>query len=117
MRIVISWSGATSHKVALALKAWLNDVIQAVDPWVSSEDIQKGTNWPVELAEVLKSAKFGISCLTRDNLTKPWLLFEAGAISNALKSTRLCTYLVGLENGDVEPPLGHFQGTKANKRN
>lgn len=42
MKVFISWSGETSKKVALALKAWLPNVIQALDPWMSDKDIEKG---------------------------------------------------------------------------
>lgn len=42
MRVFISWSGETSHKVALALHGWLPKVVQALNPWVSTEDMIYG---------------------------------------------------------------------------
>ena len=45
MKVLISWSGALSHGVALALRTQLPMFIQAVQPWVSSEDIAKGALW------------------------------------------------------------------------
>jgi TIR domain len=113
--VFISWSGATSRAVAEALYEWLPSVIQAVDPWMSSEDIPKGAEWQGELLERLQKTKIGIVCLTPDNLGSPWLLFEAGALSKALGQNRVCPYLFGLEPGDVERPLGIFQSTKADK--
>ena len=42
MKVFLGWSGETSHNVALALSDWLPKVIQAIRPFVSSEDIAKG---------------------------------------------------------------------------
>jgi hypothetical protein len=55
--------------------------------------------------------------LTPENLNAPWILYEAGALSKALDDeTRLCTYLLGgLQFQDIDPPLGMFQATKAEK--
>ena len=59
----------------------------------------------------------GVVCLTPQNWNRPWILFEAGALSKSLDDkTRVCTYLLGeLRPGDVVPPLGMFQATKAEK--
>src|SRR5215472_15527376 len=56
-------------------------------------------------------------CLPPENLEKPWILFEAGALSKALgDKTRVCPYLFGdLWPENVKPPLGMFQATKAVK--
>ena len=53
MKVFVSWSGNASHDVAKALKDWLPNVIQAVDVFLSSEDIAKGSVWFHELGEVL----------------------------------------------------------------
>ena len=79
MKIFISWSGPRSKAMAEALKEWLPNVIQAVDPWVSSSDIDAGMRWTPALAEQLQQTQLGILCLTAENLNAPWLLFEAGA--------------------------------------
>lgn len=111
MRVFISWSGDPSHRVALALREWLPSVLQHVDPWVSSEDIDKGARWITELGGQLKSSSFGIICLVPGNVREPWINFEAGAMSREIDADRVAPFLVGLGRSDVRGPLAQFQST------
>ncbi len=115
MKVFISWSGETSRLVAQALREWLPQIIQAIKPWMSEEDINKGARWRSELTTELDKTSFGIFCLTKENLTAPWLLFEAGAVSKKVEASFVCTYLIDLTPGDVAEPLSQFQATVANK--
>ncbi len=114
MKVFISWSGARSNAIAKALHDWIPSVIQVVRPFMSEEDIRKGSRWAVEIAAQLKDARIGLICLTPENLEAPWILFEAGALSNKLGDL-VCTYLFELQPGDVREPLGQFNATKAEK--
>lgn len=117
MKVFISWSGALSHAIALLLRQWLPDVIQKVDPYVSSEDIRKGNRWNLEVAKQLGETQYGIVCLTPDNLKAPWILFEAGALSKSLESSLTWTLLIGgLSPADIEGPLAQFQHTTSEKQ-
>jgi hypothetical protein len=109
MKVFLSWSGSRSHAVAEALGEWLRQVIQAVDPWISSE-IDKGARWQAEVFDKLEEAKVGIICLASSNLTSPWILFEAGALKKT-KGSYVCTFLLDVAAADIEPPLGQFQHT------
>jgi hypothetical protein len=113
MKIFISWSGTKSKNVATYLKSWIEQIIQAADPWISV-DIDKGKKWNTEIINELAESKVGIICLTRDNLNSPWILFEAGALSKASDSY-LCTFLVDIAPTDLTGPLSFFQATKFNK--
>jgi hypothetical protein len=115
MKVFISWSGDRSQKVAFALREWIPSVINDVDPWVSDEDIKTGAHWPTQLGRELQEAKFGIICLTPENLNAPWILFEAGALSKVIDQARVTPYLFDVEKLQIEPPLGHFQASKAQK--
>lgn len=79
LRIFISWSGERSRTVAEALHQWLADVLHVVEPWLSAADIEKGSKWAQAVTGELERASFAVLCLTPENLTAPWLLFEAGA--------------------------------------
>jgi hypothetical protein len=115
MKVFISWSGELSHKLALELRRWIPTVVQAVDAWCSSEDIPKGAHWPSELARELDNASFGILCITRSNMTEPWINFEAGALSKALAGRRVSPFMFGLEPGELSGPLSQFQATRYEK--
>ena len=93
MNVFISWSGKSSEAVAQALTNWLPDVIQPVKPFMSRENIRKGALWRQVIAQQLRDSKFGILCLTRDNLDATWLHFEAGAIAKAVDDSLVWTYL------------------------
>lgn len=115
MDVFISWSGKRSGAAAEALHDWLPKIINALKPWLSAADIDKGARWGSETAVKLKEAKAGIICLTPSNLHSDWLLFEAGALSKTIENTYVCPFLIGLEPADVKPPLAQFQATRATK--
>lgn len=111
MKVFLSWSGDLSHRVACVLRDWLPSVIQAVRPYVSSEDIDKGARWSSDIAHELEEAKFGIICVTHENLFAPWVHFEAGALSKTIDSTFVSPFLIGVKRAEVQGPLLQFQST------
>jgi len=117
--VFISWSEERSKKVALALRDWLPDVIQEARPWMSATDIERGSRWAEGISSALATTKAGIICLTRENLTAPWLLFEAGALAKTNDpKTRIWTYMLDELKPEVLPgPLKMFQATPADKPN
>src|SRR5882724_33205 len=115
MDVFISWSGERSRAAAEALRGWLPKIINAIKPWLSSADIDKGARWSTDVASRLEAAKAGIICLTPSNLHSDWILFEAGALSKTLQNTFVCPFLIGLDPSDVKPPLSQFQATKAQR--
>jgi TIR domain-containing protein len=110
MDVFISWSGIRSKYVAGCLHVWLKQVIQTVRPWLSSEDILAGARWNAEIAKHLSNTKFGIICVTPENLNSAWLTFEAGALAKTIdERTFVCPYLIDLEEIDPQHPLSQFQ--------
>jgi len=115
VQVFISWSGDRSKAVAELLDEWIQCVLQAIRPWMSSKDIDRGSLWFSEITDQLKDTKIGIICLTKDNLDKPWILFESGALAKGLSSARVCTFLIDLEPTDVGNPLAQFNHTLPTK--
>src|SRR5438045_1936561 len=111
MKVFISWSGTRSRDVAESLHEWLPYVINAVEPWLSSADIEKGARWALDLAQELESTSVAVICLTKENLNAPWILFEAGALSKTVGKSFVCPYLFGLDRIDLTGPLLQFQAT------
>jgi TIR domain len=115
MKIFISWSGHTSHKVAIILRDWLPSVIQSVVPYVSSEDIDKGARWATDIAGELDQSSFGLLCVTKDNVNAPWLNFEAGALGKSVDKSRVCPILYKIKRSEIQGPILQFQSTICEK--
>jgi hypothetical protein len=109
MKVFISWSGEPSKSVAQAIYDWMPFVIQAADPFMSP-NIDKGDRWDPKLDKELEAATVGIVVLTRNNLSAPWILFEAGALAK-IKTAKVCTILYDIRPSQIEFPLAKFQHT------
>ncbi|MFO0154193.1 MAG: toll/interleukin-1 receptor domain-containing protein, partial [Alphaproteobacteria bacterium] len=112
MKLFISWSGERSEALAKALREWLPLVLHFVDPWLSQSDIQPGERWSVQIAKELEHSKFGIICVTRENLNTPWILFEAGALAKSMEDGRVIPLLLDLDFKEISGPLAQFQAKK-----
>lgn len=117
MKVFISWSRDLSLEVATKLRTWLRGVIQALDPWMSSEDIPAGKIWFGEISANITQAKYSILCVTKGNQNSPWLLWEAGALYRGFEDTaRVVPFLIDLKKDELGPPLSHFQVIDAQDR-
>src|SRR4051794_15271507 len=116
MEVFISWSGEKAKAVALLLRSWLPDVIQALDDllWVSDADIESGANWSAAIGARLTTSTYGIICVTRENQGRPWLNFEAGAISKLAGNA--VPVLVDFEDrSDLTGPMTQLQARTMTK--
>ena len=110
VKVFISWSGLLSQQVAQILRKWIPIFIQKIEPFVSSEDIEKGARWNPSITKELEESRCGVICLTKDNLNKSWLNFEAGALSNRTSDNRVMSFLFDLLPSDIIfSPLTQFQ--------
>jgi hypothetical protein len=111
MKVFLSWSGDISHKVAMTFRNWLPSVIQSINPYVSSEDIDKGARWSTDIAKELENSTFGILCVTKDNINASWLNFEAGALSKTMDKSLVSPFLFDIKRSEVDGPILQFQST------
>jgi hypothetical protein len=115
MKVFLSWSGEMSYKVASALSEWLPYMVQSIEPFLSSGDISKGDRWSDVLAQELKDAQYGIICVTPYNIHKPWMNFEAGALSKFIARSCLTPLLFRVDPTALTGPLAQFQSTMCTK--
>lgn len=115
--IFISWSGkdTASFRMASVLYSILPVFFQSAECFLS-DDIDKGTIGINDILENLGKAKIGIICVTKANIEKTWLNFEAGALASAVinKNGRAITLLIDLttdEYAAANSPIRNFQGT------
>ena len=114
-KVFISWSRSGSQKVGNALHDWIPLVVQATKPFLSSEDVEKGARWNTGLMQELQASRFGVLCITPENMSAPWLNFEAGALSMAFPAARVSPFLVGVSKTEITGPLTQFQMTAYEK--
>jgi anti-anti-sigma factor len=113
MRVFLSWSGGDSQRAAEALKPWLQRLLPGVEVWMSTHDIEAGTPWATVLHQRLRQADFGLLCLTDENLTAPWILYEAGALAMSSKVGCVVPLLLDVAPEKLPAPLAQFQGVRA----
>jgi len=116
MKVFISWSGEKSRAVAVALQAWLPSLFQSVDPWMSAAGFDKETRWGADMPDLLEESAYAVICLTNENLSAPWTLFESGALYEALGPGSVSPYLLGLDAAQLAGPLAQFQATTSDEQ-
>lgn len=116
MKVFISWSGDRSKSLAIALKEWIPLILQYAKPWLSEKDISAGDRWAQAVSGELESSNFGILCITPENISSEWILFEAGALSKSMLDAKVIPLLFGLELSDLSGPLSQFQALKVDQQ-
>jgi hypothetical protein len=115
MRVFISYSGERGNSLAEILRDWLPCVLHTIKPYYTPSDITKGSRWRSEIASELSESSIGIICLTPDALSSGWVMFEAGALSKNIETSKVCPILFGIDSMDVTGPLAQFQASRFSK--
>jgi len=90
------------------MRDWLPTMFDHIEPWFSDVDIDAGSRGLNVIQERLDASAFGIIVVTPENLNKPWLVFEAGALSKRLKGdpTKVVAVLAGRGDPKADCALG-----------
>jgi hypothetical protein len=112
IELFVSWSKSRSRQAAETIKEWLPNALPGVKPWMSKEDITKGTTWFNAISDQLARSGACLICVTPENIQSAWLFYEAGAIAHAMRGALVCPYLIGVKPSDLAgTPLGQYQAT------
>jgi hypothetical protein len=114
-KLFLTWSGSESREIASTLRTFFQDVLHPVEVFFSEEDIEKGSIWIEELNRHIKESQYCIVCLTNENKNNPWIIFEAGALSNGIARQKVIPCLVNMKLTELEPPLSLFQAITLEK--
>jgi len=115
-KVFISWSGDYSRQVAAAIKKWLPRVLQSVEVYFSDTDIEVGSTWYNEIIDALERSDAGLIILTPENITRQWIMFEAGALARGVSKERVCPILFGIKKSAVKGPLYFRQSVEFKER-
>ena len=119
-KVFISWSKATSKRVASVLKEYLPEILDGVDLFMSDKDIGPGERSMKVIESQLDGTTYGLLVVTAENQGESWLNFEAGALSKQVGKDeddlpRVVPLLVDIENpNQLTGPVSQFQAVKCN---
>jgi hypothetical protein len=112
----ISWSGARSECLARRINEWVPIMVPDVRLFFSPR-IAPGAMWSAAIASAVRKSKFGILCVTSENVGSHWLQFEAGALwRGATESSAVCPVLLGIDPADLPDTLKLFHATRFDER-
>lgn len=109
--VFISWSGDKANRYAKFLDEMLEQIFGMRPNTFYSGGIESGAVWLEKINQALSEAKVGIIVLTKENINRPWVNFEAGAIFKADgKNTSIIPVCVDISFNELDGhPLRFFQ--------
>ena len=108
MNIFLSWSGERSRLVAEAFQQCLPLIFDRLDIYLSTS-MNKGIRWNVALNQALDKADFAILCVTKENYSAPWLIYEAGVLSKTAGADKVAPFLLDADFPKFHGPITEFQ--------
>lgn len=106
----VSWSGEKAKMYADFLTDLLNTVFEGNNIVFYSNHIIQGKMWIREIDNALRDSKLGIILVTREDVSKPWLNFEAGALYKGNIESYIIPMFIDInEKYIAEHPLRLFQ--------
>ncbi len=110
MRVFIAYGGSTGKQLAEQIRRWLPTLLPSADPYFAPWDTAKGSRWRDVIDAQLHESAAAVLCLTGDTLRRPWILFEAGAVS---QRSRLYPLLFEVSPDAIcDGPLEQYHATE-----
>lgn len=111
VNIFLSWSEEAGRQIAEALREMLPVILPGSNPFISTTDIETGSQWRESLDKKLRETSYGMFILTPENTTKisEWMAYEAGAITTKDKEIHACTLLFEVQPTSMPKYLLDFQ--------
>jgi hypothetical protein len=108
--VFISWSEEPAGEIAKQVQYLLEKIFPNPDIFffVSNLKICGGDDFRNILNEELENSHFGILILTKNNIAKPWIMFESGALSKHSNKTKIMPILFDRSKKDIEEPIKVF---------
>jgi hypothetical protein len=116
LQVFLGWSGPRSECLARYVNSSLSTILPGVQPFYSPA-INPGAIWPNAVATAIRKSRVAILCITRENLSSPWLQFEAGAFWQRLVgASAVCPLLLDVSDKELPGTFQLFQTRHFNKR-
>lgn len=110
--VFVSYSGPLSRSVAFAVRRLLESTL-SIDVFVAEVSVDAGERWLTTIQQGLKDAQVAVLCMTRENVYRPWVYFEAGGA--ALIGAQVVPLLVGVDSSELPSPLSLYQTCAATR--
>ena len=113
MRIFIGWSGEIGRNVALILGRWLKALFPDIEISTPLDDIMPSWVFVLQDADELKTADYGLICVTKDSVQSSNLYFRAGALSANVDY--FTSFLFDVVLSELDASLRAFQSVTDSK--
>ena len=101
--IFISWSKPLSNKIAGSIKCCLETIFcDYIEAYFSEKDLESGILMQ-NINSAMRRSEIGIICLTRENLSRPWLAYELGFMSGL--RIRVYPIMFGIDQTQIQNTL------------
>ena len=115
--VFLSWSGATSKCLADQVFNAFPTIFERRVKLFYSPAIDPGAIWIKKIAPAIRKSRVAILCVTHDNVSSPWLQFEAGALWHRHGGTgNVCPLLLDVSPNELPGTLQLFQTRRFDKK-
>src|SRR5262245_4405337 len=116
LQVFLSWSGERSECLARYVYRSLPTIVPGIRVFYSPK-IDPGAIWPYVIPAAIRKSHVAILCITHENLSSPWLHFEAGAFwQRPAAADVVCPLLLDVSSKELPGTLQLFESRSFNKR-